>query len=113
VEDARASELLAAERTRIEAELAALSAGRDDGELSAVDQHPADSGTELFERERDQSLIQSLREELEAVERAEARLAEGTFGLSVASGEPIPDERLEALPHAELTADEQTRLERS
>ena len=43
------------------------------------------------------------------VENAERRLADGTYGLSVESGEPIPDERLEALPTAELTADEERR----
>ena len=42
-----------------------------------------------------------------AVERAEARLAAGTYGLSIASGKPIPDERLEAIPTAERTADEE------
>jgi DksA/TraR C4-type zinc finger protein len=49
---------------------------------------------------------------LAAVERAEQRLATGTYGLSVRSGEPIPDERLEAVPTAELTvaeADEEAR----
>jgi DnaK suppressor protein len=50
--------------------------------------------------------------ELEAVARAEKRLADGTYGLSVESGEPIPDERLEAYPTAERTVEEQRRLER-
>src|SRR5207248_2477214 len=49
---------------------------------------------------------------LEAVERAEQRLADGTYGLSVESGAPIPDERLEAQPTAERTAEEETRFER-
>ena len=43
---------------------------------------------------------------LQAVERAEQRLADGTFGLSVRSGKPIPDERLEVAPTAELTVEE-------
>jgi DnaK suppressor protein len=46
------------------------------------------------------------------VVRAEARLAEGTFGLSVESGARIPDDRLEAEPLAERTVDEQARFER-
>ena len=46
------------------------------------------------------------------MERAEGRLAAGTYGLSIESGEPIPDERLEALPNAERTAEEQERFER-
>jgi DnaK suppressor protein len=46
------------------------------------------------------------------VERAEQRLADGTFGRSVESGEPIADERLEAFPTAERTAAEQERVDR-
>ena len=41
------------------------------------------------------------------MERAEKRLADGTYGLSVRSGDPIPDARLEAQPTAELTIEEQ------
>jgi DnaK suppressor protein len=57
-------------------------------------------------------LDEQLREELEAVERAEQRLQEGTYGLSIESGEPIPAARLEAIPWAERTAEEQDRYER-
>jgi DnaK suppressor protein len=46
------------------------------------------------------------------IERAERRLEEGTYGLSVESGQPIPDARLEAIPWAERTAEEQTRYDR-
>ena len=81
-------------------------------ELSHLDQHPADEASELYEEERDQGLRERLQRELEAVERAEKRLAEGTYGLSVESGEPIPDDRLEAYPTAERTVEEQRRLER-
>ncbi len=56
--------------------------------------------------------MEDLRKELTAVERAEARLAEGTYGLSVESGEPIPDGRLEARPTAERTVEEQERYDR-
>ncbi len=106
----RAQELLAAERARIERELETLGVGAD-SELSHHDQHPADEASELFEEERDQGLRERLQQELEAVARAERRLADGTYGLSVESGEPIPDERLEAYPTAERTVDEQRRLE--
>lgn len=107
----RARELLAAERSRIEQALTDLSPAGGD-ELSHLDQHPADEGSELFEDERDSGIAQALREELAAVERAERRLEQGTYGLSVESGEPIPDERLEVMPTAERTVDEQTRLNR-
>jgi DnaK suppressor protein len=109
----RARDLLQRERERIESELATLRAARGDGddELSRVDQHTADQGSDLFENERDQSLIERLKHELEAIDRAERRVEEGTYGVSVESGEPIPDGRLEAIPWAERTAEEQARLE--
>ena len=43
---------------------------------------------------------------LAAIVRAEHRIEDGTFGLSVSSGVPIPDDRLEADPAAELTVEE-------
>ena len=108
----RARKLLQQERQRIQRELEELrSETNAEGELSNLDQHPADAGTELFEEERNQSMIERLEHELEAVGRAMKRLEEGTYGRSVESGEPIPDARLEAVPHAERTVEEQARLE--
>jgi DnaK suppressor protein len=102
----RARELLEAERRRIERELSSLRPA-DDSELSHVDQHLGDQGAELYQEESDQGRREILRRELEAVERAMKRVEEGTYGLSVESGEPIPDERLEAVPTAELTVEEE------
>jgi len=110
VDPKRATELLQAERSRIEQALADLEPG-DEDELSDLDQHMADDATELFEEERDAGLAERLREELAAVERAEQRLMQGTYGLSVESGEPIPDGRLEAVPWAERTVEEQARYD--
>jgi DnaK suppressor protein len=59
----------------------------------------------------DIALVADLRERLAAVERAEARIAAGTFGRSVDSGAAIPDARLEADPLAERTVEEQAGLE--
>ncbi|HKD32339.1 MAG TPA: hypothetical protein VKB73_02590 [Gaiellaceae bacterium] len=103
----RARELLAAERARIERALASLR-HQDTGE-EADDQDPGNLASELYLDELDQGRSEDLRRELEAVERAEARLAAGTYGLSVVSGRRIPDERLEAIPTAERLADEETR----
>jgi DnaK suppressor protein len=109
----RARELLTRERRRVERSLAVATGEREDeGELSTVDQHPADYATELYDRELDESTLEHLREELDAIDRAFKRIEEGTYGLSVESGKPIPDERLELIPWAERTAEEQARFER-
>lgn len=100
-----AQELLAAERRRIERVLARL--GHEDTGEEADEEDPANLASELYQDELDEGLADDLREELAAVERAEARLAAGTYGLSIESGKPIPDERLEALPTAERTTEEE------
>jgi DnaK suppressor protein len=101
----RARELLAAERDRVERALARLG-HQDTGEFSD-DEDPANLAADLYQDELDAGLADDLRGELAAVERAEARLANGTYGLSIESGKPIPDERLEAVPTAERTIEEE------
>ncbi len=101
----RARELLAGERKRIERSLGRLKP-EDDGE-PADEYDPANLASDLYQDELDEGLADDLRQQLAAVERAEQRLTEGTYGYSIESGEPIPDERLEALPAAELTAEEE------
>jgi DnaK suppressor protein len=106
----RARELLDRERQRIVRGLGGLEPLESDE--PATDQHLADQASDLYDNELDEGLSDDLRAELAAVERAEERLAAGTYGLSIESGEPIPAERLEAVPTAERTAEEQTRFER-
>jgi DnaK suppressor protein len=105
VDTDRARELLKAERGRIEHALSRRG-HQDDGE-PADEYDPANLAADLYQDELDEGLEEDLREQLAAVERAEQRLAAGTYGLSIGSGQPIPDERLEAVPTAELTADEE------
>lgn len=106
MDETRARELLAAERERIEAETAALErGGPEEGDAR---REPGDFNSEgLYQDEFDAGRAQDLKDRLAAVERAEERLAAGTYGLSTRSGDPIPDERLEANPTAELTVAEQ------
>ena len=111
MDEPRARELLTAERARIERQLRELGPQPDD-ELAHGEEHLAEEATDLYEDEYEAGLAERLRQELEAVGRAEARLAAGTYGRSVESGEPIPDERLELVPTAERTAEEQERFER-
>ena len=72
----------------------------------------ADSASQLYEEEFGEGQADDLRDELASVERAEERLVDGSYGLSVESGQPIPDERLEAVPTAERTVEEQAHFER-
>jgi RNA polymerase-binding transcription factor len=101
----RARALLVAERERIERSLSRL-VHQDDGE-PADEYDPANVASDLYQDEFDEGLEEDLRDQLAGVERAEQRLAAGTYGLSIESGQPIPDERLEAIPTAELTAEEE------
>jgi DnaK suppressor protein len=103
----RARELLTAERERIERALSRL--GHEDTGEPADDEDPGNLGSELYQDELDEGRAEDLRRELAAVRRAEARLANGTYGLSIESGKPIPDERLEAVPTAERTVEEESR----
>ena len=109
MDPARARELLSRERARIEQALARF---EEDGPLESSERvQPGDRDSEnLYEDEFDTGRREDLRAELAAVERAEARLAAGTYGISVDSGKPIPDARLEARPTAERTAEEDERF---
>jgi DnaK suppressor protein len=106
VDDKRAHELLAAERARIEEALREAAIEPND-ELSTTEM--ADDATDTYQNEFDQGRIDDLREQLTAVGRAEERLRQGTFGRSVESGKPIPDDRLEVSPTAERTVEEEQR----
>jgi DnaK suppressor protein len=109
VDDTRAGELLRAERKRITDELAGLTLEPID-ELSSTDL--ADDASDLYQEGVDVGRIDELRDQLAALERAEERLRDGRYGVSVESGEPIPDDRLEVVPTAERTVTEEERLER-
>jgi RNA polymerase-binding transcription factor DksA len=81
-------------------------------ELSSVDQHQADLGTETFEREKDISILEQLEAELADVEHALKRLDDGTYGTCEIDGKPIPEERLEVLPATRLCLEHQIEAER-
>lgn len=111
MEAEHAGELLERERERVQRALADL---EGPGRGEAPDPHEAgDPAPDLLESEMQEGLAERLRDELKAIERAQKRLDDGEYGLSVDSGEPIPDGRLEAIPWAERTAQEQSRYEGS
>jgi YteA family regulatory protein len=68
------------------------------GELSSIDNHPGDEGTELYEREKDIALNEHAEKELKDIEHALQAMENGTYGICEVCGQDIPSERLEALP---------------
>jgi RNA polymerase-binding protein DksA len=81
------------------------------GELSTVDQHPADVADFTFQREMQQTTQELLDREAQQVEDALRARADGTYGTCKECGRQIPPERLEARPEATLCVDCQRRLE--
>lgn len=78
--------------------------------MDAIDEQiigdEADEAQRLTAEATYQAFLDDLRDRLAALDRAQQRLDEGTYGRSSGSGEPLPDERLEADPAAELTVEE-------
>jgi DnaK suppressor protein len=111
VNDDQARLLLSAERTRVENLLDSVT-GDGLSDRSAANQQGdmSDSSESLVSEGTDDAVAKALALRLAAIERAEQRLAAGTYGRSILSGEVIPDERLEADPSAELTVDEAQNL---
>ncbi len=101
----RARTLLAAERREIEQALNHRG-HQDDGD-DAGWLELGNLAANLYLDELDEGLAEDLRDRLAALERAEQRLTAGNYGLSIESGRPIPDERLEAFPTAERTVEEE------
>ena len=86
-----------------------LGAGEEPAELADYDQHPADSASDTFERERDLGLLEDLEEELAEIEAALDRIDNGTYGIDEVTGEPIDDARLEAFPVARTNVSSEDR----
>jgi RNA polymerase-binding transcription factor DksA len=85
--------------TEVRGELGA-SDGDESTELADYDQHPADTGSETFEREKDFSILEELEAELAELEAALQRIDAGTYGVDEVTGDPIDPERLEVMPAA-------------
>ena len=120
METEHARERLEEERTRLQS---IRDGFEDDGltretedeslsELSSLDQHQADVGTETFNRERDLSILESVEAELADVDHALRRLDDGSYGTCEACGKPIDDGRLEAQPAARFCLQDQSAAER-
>ena len=107
MEEERARSLLRAERSRVESLLKETTgAGQDDRSAANEPGDLTDPAERLTAEQGDDALAAGLRVRLAALERAERRIEDGTYGHSIRSGLPIPDARLEADPAAELTVEE-------
>ena len=109
MDQAKARALLAGERDRLQRLLQTETSRPPTTELG----DEVDDADRRNAEETGLAVDQLLRARWAALERAEARLAAGSYGRSVASGQAIPDERLEADPLAELTVQEAAAAERS
>ena len=113
MDESRARELLLEERAEVAALLREAEAETGaDREASGGPGDYGDSALPLTEQAEDEAVTADLRDRVAAIDRALARLEAGTYGRSVLSGQPIPDERLEADPAAELTVDEARAAQR-
>jgi RNA polymerase-binding transcription factor DksA len=83
----------------------------DTGELTTLDQHPADSGTNLADADREEATLEVLLAQQERVREALARVDAGSYGKCVDCGRELPDERLEARPEADRCVECQQRVE--
>lgn len=86
------------------------SRGEEEGDFTEHDS--GDMSREIFNREMDATIGEQVEQRLEIIDRALQKIEEGTYGLSDISGEPIPRGRLEAVPEAIRTVEEQQRFER-
>lgn len=111
-------EKLLAERKDLQAqydELEEFSFGSNQSDLSGemgFDEEYADAGTATFERERDLSLVNNLRDLMERIDKALGKIEEGTYGLCDRCGKPIEKLRLKALPYANLCIKDKQAEER-
>lgn len=107
----QAVELLRGERARVEELLnVATEVGLDDRAGASEQGDMSDPAESLVAEQEEDAIARGLRERLGAIERAEQRLKDGVYGLSTRSGLPIPAERLEADPAAELTVEEAAEI---
>jgi DnaK suppressor protein len=111
-------EKLLAERKDLQSQLDELeedSFGSNQSDISGemgFDEEYADAGTATFERERDLSLVNNLRDLMERIDKALAKIEEGTYGLCDRCGKPIEKARLKALPYANLCIKDKQAEER-
>jgi RNA polymerase-binding protein DksA len=110
IDISRMKEALQTERTRVVAAIENLKnenpgTVEDETGDETYDQHPADVATAMHDRELDYGITENEQQLLEEMDAALQRIEDGTYGICTNCGKPIPPERLEALPWAQLCID--------
>ncbi len=105
--------LLLEERERVTGALAEIEQEQEGegGEEGSAETHLGDAASETFELELDVTLTDNSRSVLGQIDSALERIDQGNYGTCRICGKPIPEERLEALPYADLCIDDQRKLE--
>jgi RNA polymerase-binding protein DksA len=110
---------LQSERERLQSEMDGLREGvnsetfQEDEGNDTVSLHPADDASELFEREKNLTVLNTLQTSLDDIDRALAKVDAGTYGVCDNCGRPIGEKRLEAMPSAAYCIECQSVLERT
>jgi RNA polymerase-binding transcription factor DksA len=81
-------------------------------EMTNYSLHMADSGTDNFDRDFALSLLSSDQDAIYEIEEALKRIEKGTYGVCELTGNPIPLNRLEAIPWTRFTVEAQAQLEK-
>lgn len=94
-------EELGAQLTTIEDQAFAATQSDMSGDVG-VDDESADAGTATFEREKELSIEQNVRDLIQKIDRALKRIDDGTYGICERCGKPIEKARIKALPYVDL-----------
>ena len=110
IDTTRFRDALLRERERVQAALENLhnenpGTVEDETGEETQDQHLGDAATAMHDREVDYTLEDNEEQLLARIDAALRRIEDGTYGICTNCGRPIPEERLEALPWAELCID--------
>jgi len=107
MDESRARALLRAERAEVASLLRQTEESvSEEQQATDIPEDFGDAGLPLTEEAAEEAVADQLRDRLAAIDRALARIEAGTYGRSVLSGKPIPEQRLEADPAAEVTVEE-------
>jgi RNA polymerase-binding protein DksA len=94
-------EELSTQLTTIEDQAFAATQSDMSGDVG-VDDESADAGTATFEREKELSIEQNVRDLIQKIDRALKRIEDGTYGICEVCGKPIEKARIKALPYVDL-----------